>query len=239
MPHWVNFKELRQKLTFEDVFRHYEITLNIRNGTKQHVGPCPLPQHEGEQASASFSANLEKKIFQCFGCKGSGNILDFICLKEGLNPKEGSDLRKAALKAEETFFAEKWAKTSSQRNARKKDEPEPELPLREQPVPRLAGGRSIKMRLLTKEIRRRQAMLELAHSFPSLRDAASSGWDAEALDEKAVEFKGSQRFAAQFLLEVWNEKRDWKVGRFSVVEALKLWDEAHLQAFLGWVSDPW
>lgn len=103
MPQWVNFKELRSHLNFRDVFRHYGIELNVKKAN-QHVGPCPLPQHGENQISACFSANLERKIFQCFGCKASGNILDFVAFKEELNPKSGDELRKAALFVQETFF---------------------------------------------------------------------------------------------------------------------------------------
>jgi DNA primase len=103
MSHWVSFRELRKHLTFEQVFRHYGITLNVKK-EHQHVGPCPLPEHQGNRKSTAFSANLDRKIFRCFGCNAGGNILDFVALKQGFNPKNGDELRKAALFVQETFF---------------------------------------------------------------------------------------------------------------------------------------
>lgn len=100
------------------------------------------------------------------------------------------------------------------------------------------SGRSISVRLLTKEIRRPQAIVELMRSFPSLQGYGTT-WDADALDEAACHFQGMQRFAAQFVLEVWSAERDWKCGTFTVARATDMWDAAHRKAFLSWVSDPW
>lgn len=67
-----------------------------------------LPTHrsraERGKPSASFSANLEKGVFQCFSCKASGNVLDFVCIMEGLNPADSAGIRKAAVFAQEKFL---------------------------------------------------------------------------------------------------------------------------------------
>jgi DNA primase len=73
------------------------------------TGFCPLPRHpkhDGKRHSPSFSANLTRGIFQCFGCGSKGNCLDFIAKMEGLNPDDGQDLRKAALLASDRFGIE-------------------------------------------------------------------------------------------------------------------------------------
>ena len=56
--------------------------------------------------SPSFSANLTKGIFQCFagGCQAKGNVLDFACYMEGVDPGDAQGLRKVALQLQERFL---------------------------------------------------------------------------------------------------------------------------------------
>ncbi len=98
---WVDFKTLRQKLSFEAVLRHYKVEIKAKG--KQHHGFCPLPNHGGNKNSPSFSAHLEKGIFQCFGCRAKGNLLDFAVIMDGGNPGNPADLRKTALGLQTTF----------------------------------------------------------------------------------------------------------------------------------------
>lgn len=98
---WIDFKALRANLRFEDVLRHYGVEIH-RKG-EQHHGFCPLPNHDGKRNSQSFSANLERGIFQCFGCHGKGNVLDFAVLMEKADPKDGEDLRRVAIMLQEKF----------------------------------------------------------------------------------------------------------------------------------------
>ncbi len=101
---WINIKELREKLEFEKVLTRYDVKV-IRKGV-QHAGPCPLPGHTGSRGGSTFSANLERGIFQCFGCKAKGNALEFACLMEGIDIKDGNALRKVAVKLRGAFFQE-------------------------------------------------------------------------------------------------------------------------------------
>jgi DNA primase len=112
-PTWINFKELREHLSFEQVLGHYKVPLNLKRDG-QHLGPCPLPGHAAQNRSPSFSANLTRRIFQCFGCKAKGNVLDFAALMERADPKDGAALRKVAAKMQDLFC---------------KPEPPPELPM--------------------------------------------------------------------------------------------------------------
>ena len=98
---WINFKELRSKLSFLSVLEHYQIKVSEKGG--QLIGFCPLPTHSGNKNSPSFSAHPEKGIFQCFGCGGKGNVLDFCVIMNGGNPKRGLDVRKTALKVSKLF----------------------------------------------------------------------------------------------------------------------------------------
>jgi DNA primase len=101
MSAWIDFKELRAKLSFEQVLQHYKVEVKAKGS--QHHGFCPFPKHEGKRNSPSFSASLEKKIFQCFGCGAKGNILDFAVLMEGGTLGDGDALRKTALGLEAKF----------------------------------------------------------------------------------------------------------------------------------------
>lgn len=101
MKGWIDFKGLREALSFEQVLRHYGV--EIRRKGNQHHGFCPLPKHSGKRRSPSFSANLERGIFQCFGCGAKGNVLEFAALMEGKNPADGKDLRSVALALAERF----------------------------------------------------------------------------------------------------------------------------------------
>jgi DNA primase len=102
MKAWVNFKELRARLSFEKVLERYGV--EVKRKGRQHHGYCPLPGHVGKRNSPSFSADLERGIFQCFGCGAKGNLLDFAILMEKADPKDGELLRKIALELQRHFF---------------------------------------------------------------------------------------------------------------------------------------
>lgn len=101
---WINFKELRTRLNFEDVLRHYNV--EVRRRGDQHLGPCPLPGHPQDKEGSTFSANIPRGIFQCFACKAKGNVLDFAGLMAGLDIEDGSELRKVAVELQSKFFPE-------------------------------------------------------------------------------------------------------------------------------------
>jgi DNA primase len=101
MSAWIDFKSLRSQLDFEQVLHHYRVEVK-RKGT-QHHGFCPLPSHEGKKNSPSFSANLERGIFQCFGCGAKGNVLEFAALMERISLEDGAGLRRVALELAKRF----------------------------------------------------------------------------------------------------------------------------------------
>ena len=98
---WIDYKALRKQLDFAQVLKHYGVEVKAK-GT-QHHGFCPLPNHNGKKNSPSFSANLERGIFQCFGCGAKGNILDFAALMEKADPQDGTALHEVALKLQQRF----------------------------------------------------------------------------------------------------------------------------------------
>ena len=104
MKTWIDFKALRAKLEFAQVLEHYGVP--IKRADKQHHGYCPLPDHNGKRNSPSFSANLERGIFQCFGCGAKGNVLEFAALMEKVDPKDGTALYGIAVKLQTQFCPE-------------------------------------------------------------------------------------------------------------------------------------
>jgi DNA primase len=105
MPEWISFRELRRQLRFEDVLRHYNIDVKRRGD--RVTAFCPLPGHpartDGPPRTSSLSIHLGRNIFQCFGCKKSGNAVEFVALMEGFDPSDTEQFRTAALKVAEIF----------------------------------------------------------------------------------------------------------------------------------------
>ena len=77
----LSFKDLKQRISIEQVLRHYNLFDGLVLKGKSHRGPCPFCENEGNP----FSVSLEKNCFQCFVCRVSGNILDVVIKLEGIS----------------------------------------------------------------------------------------------------------------------------------------------------------
>jgi DNA primase len=102
MSAWIDFRKLREQLDAAALLRHYGIELKA-NPAGQHHGRCPLPGHPRDGTSLSFSVSSKKKLFRCFGCGASGNLLDLAILLEDRDPRNTVDVRAVALKLVDTF----------------------------------------------------------------------------------------------------------------------------------------
>ena len=91
---WIDFRALCKSVSFSQVLHLYKVELKIKRDQAQ--GFCPLPGHNGQRRSPSFSVNVAKGIWQCFGCGRKGNVIDFVGYMEGLDPLKGKDVRRAA-----------------------------------------------------------------------------------------------------------------------------------------------
>lgn len=130
---WIDFKTLRASLNFAAVLEHYGV--EVKRKGNQHHGFCPLPNHNGKKNSPSFSANLEKGIFQCFGCGAKGNILDFALFMEKADPESGAALHEVALKLQQHFCPELGSSDERKQPAVEKPSvPKPVEPKSELPV---------------------------------------------------------------------------------------------------------
>src|SRR6059036_1649168 len=99
---WIDFKALRHELHFEDVLKGYQVEVKVKG--ERGSAFCPLPGHQGKRKSPSFSADLKRGLFQCFGCGAKGNVLDFCCLMEKLDPENSRDFFKGAKLAKDRFL---------------------------------------------------------------------------------------------------------------------------------------
>ena len=128
MSTWINFKELRQRLRFEDVLRHYSI--NVKKRGTRVIALCPLPGHpartDDSPRTASLSIHLGRNIFQCFGCKASGNALEFACRMEGFDPSDMEQFRKAAVRVAEVFGIDAGRHKEKARTPKGNGETDPE-----------------------------------------------------------------------------------------------------------------
>lgn len=125
MTQWVDFNLLRERLDFAAVLQHYGVQLKGKGDQRQ--GLCPLPLHpvkrDGQRRSPSFSANLAKGIWQCFGCGAKGNVIEFAALMEKLDPKNKDDFRKAALILQDRFGIATTPPDSAPASAKKQAAP--------------------------------------------------------------------------------------------------------------------
>jgi DNA primase len=90
----VSYKEVKEKITIEQVLRKYGVQY-MKRGT-QLAAPCPFCDGGG------FKASPEKNCFKCFsdGCTAKGNILDFVAFFEKVSIKQ------AAQKLYDEFLAQ-------------------------------------------------------------------------------------------------------------------------------------
>lgn len=123
---WIDFKALRAKLDFEQVLEHYRV--EVKSKGRQHHGFCPLPNHNGKRNSPSFSANLTRGIFQCFGCGAKGNVLEFAALMENIDPKDGAALHDLAVRLQQRFCPELGSSPSEAKAPTPSQKKPPEKP---------------------------------------------------------------------------------------------------------------
>lgn len=105
---FVDFKEIKERVSIEAVLAHYNIQLRRVNQQSMR-GNCPLPMHSSEKSKESFIIQTSKNIWTCqssscvagrSGKKG-GNVLDFVALMENCS------IRDAAVKLNDWFSVTK------------------------------------------------------------------------------------------------------------------------------------
>jgi DNA primase len=85
----LSFKQIKQRISLEHVLRQYNLFEGLTLKGKSHRGPCPFCEAAD---GTPFSVSLEKNCFQCFLCRASGNILDFVSKREGVSIREAGQI---------------------------------------------------------------------------------------------------------------------------------------------------
>ncbi|WP_461209389.1 DNA primase [Desulfocurvus sp. DL9XJH121] len=73
---------IKQRLDIVELVRRY---VDLRQVSGRWTGPCPFHQ----ETKPSFSVNPELGYYYCFGCRASGDVIDFYCNIHGLDFREG------------------------------------------------------------------------------------------------------------------------------------------------------
>jgi len=115
MTQWVSFEELKTRVSIEDVLDHYKVA-DLRRRRDELIGICPFH----DETRGSFSANVVKNIWQCFGCKRGGNIFDFV-IEKG----DAENVRAAALLIADWFAVRSDKPSAGERRSKPPKESAP------------------------------------------------------------------------------------------------------------------
>ena len=96
MTDWINFREIRARVTLEQVLTQYYALTNLKRTNNIATGPCPV--HGGDSPRA-FHVDYDKGLWHCFTqCKRGGNQLDLVACKDNV------PVREAALRLKRFFL---------------------------------------------------------------------------------------------------------------------------------------
>lgn len=88
MANWVDFAEVRQRVSLEQVLFDLFGLTSLKRNVDKVVGPCPV---HGGNSPRAFHADLSKNVWHCFsGCKRGGNQIDFVAAREGVSVREAA-----------------------------------------------------------------------------------------------------------------------------------------------------
>lgn len=90
----ITYADINYDTIISDIKAHTDIveivgeTVNLSLKGNNYWGLCPFHQEK----TASFSVSRERQRFHCFGCQASGDVLDFIRLRDGVDFKTAKAL---------------------------------------------------------------------------------------------------------------------------------------------------
>src|ERR1022692_2761265 len=84
---FLDFKEIKQRVTISDVLPRYQVNL-VRVNQTALKGTCPLPSHSSGSKN-TFFVNVAKSVWYCHsdsckknGNRAGGNVIDFVAAME-------------------------------------------------------------------------------------------------------------------------------------------------------------
>ncbi len=111
---WVDYAQMRERLDAGVLLTDFDIEWKERGD--QIICKCPF--HEDRRASFSF--NREKGIWQCFGCKLSGNVLDLAVQLHGGDAEDPTSFRAHAIEIQSRYCPDLDSKGSEPRSKQRK-----------------------------------------------------------------------------------------------------------------------
>ncbi|MHC1743966.1 MAG: toprim domain-containing protein [Syntrophobacteraceae bacterium] len=88
---WVDFREIKQKITMEMVLIHYQLLGTLRQTARGFKGPCPI--HKGSHGN-QFHVDPVKNRWNCFGgCdmeKLEGHVIGFVAAMEQVSLRDAA-----------------------------------------------------------------------------------------------------------------------------------------------------
>lgn len=112
MTKYIDYKQLKNELSFPTVLSHYGI--NHQSERVQDQISCPF--HDDDKPSCSV--NKQRGMFRCFGCNEQGNVLKFVCLMENQDDEKPEELAIAAKIAVEDILGRKLVDFSRNRKGK-------------------------------------------------------------------------------------------------------------------------
>jgi hypothetical protein len=116
MAQWVNFNEVKSRVSIKDVLAHDALMQGSTERLTKRGMELRLRCPFYEDKTPSLSINVETGRFHCFGCNAKGgDILDFVVTKEALAAgNRTQNRRRAALLIQDWFGAQSERAASEQ-----------------------------------------------------------------------------------------------------------------------------
>ena len=83
----IDVEQVKRNVDFKAIVEKYTDLQQIK--ADQFKGRCPFPHHS--DSTPSFTVNTDKKVFNCFGCGESGDVIDFVSIMENIHFKQALD----------------------------------------------------------------------------------------------------------------------------------------------------
>lgn len=84
---WVDFKEIKEKVSMEEILDHYGLLKGLKRRKYELIGFCPI-HDQNHYNKNSFCVSTVKNNWHCFSCGAGGNVLDFVAAMEKVSIRQ-------------------------------------------------------------------------------------------------------------------------------------------------------